>query len=672
MSKPSKSHTPNKKKKAALDPKQVFGVVARVLSGKSDILINVPVSHENPAATRGYHDRRGRGLHPIRLDTLNQTAPTHTKPQQGWLSFMDAFGEVKGDWEGLDGALQNARAARAEIFNNLWAVEGYDVAALIIAYDFFRSVVPDFDARLPDVAGRMTDALVQEAKEKSVFHMVMTERLNKDRDLIELVLDDPQALAHMVARLMEKPVEEQDKIEILSNFNALPERLEAAGYHSLKDLFDKRMALEQEYKKACDDLGTLTQRMGTLTQRKGKKKVFKRENEEQRRAIRKEKRNLSRKIRKNKSLEEQYLRHVKKLRRDSDFALESKNTTSNSTPSASTTSGLLPPSKDLRGFDYYPFPKTANDQYSQGRDLITREKAGEVLDGLYKTYATELRRANKIGRDLSRFMLAPRDVRLEFHLEEGVLNPSDLTRLIIDPTYDTPYMTRHETYGQSLDTTVTILVDNSGSMSQGNKIQLAYLSGERLSYWLQNAGVPTEVLGFTTNRSSTPDQEGIHHIVYKERHQPHTHRTTNEMAGMLSQNLLKNNCDGEAVSWAHNRLLTAPQKRKILLVISDGQPAANRNSSLLSRHLRDTVAWIEEASPVEIIGIGIKSDVGTFYLQSIRIETPYDLIKTMSAQIKRAIDKPWESKKRIHRKPVKLPEAGGANLPQKPKPPSPS
>jgi cobaltochelatase CobT len=199
---------------------------------------------------------------------------------------------------------------------------------------------------------------------------------------------------------------------------------------------------------------------------------------------------------------------------------------------------------------------------------------------------------------------------------------------------------------------VTLLIDNSGSM-RGRPISIAAISADILARTLERCGVKTEILGFTTRAwkggqsrerwlsEGRPPQPGrlndLRHIVYKNADEP-WRRARRNLGLMMREGLLKENIDGEALLWAHNRLMARPEERRILMVISDGAPVDDSTLSVnsgtyLERHLRHVIAWIEGRSPVELIAIGIGHDVTRYYERAVTIMDAEQLGGTMVEQL---------------------------------------
>jgi cobaltochelatase CobT len=223
-----------------------------------------------------------------------------------------------------------------------------------------------------------------------------------------------------------------------------------------------------------------------------------------------------------------------------------------------------------------------------------------------------------------------------FDLEEGMLDTARLTRIITDPTAALSFKQEDDTPFR--DTVVSILIDNSGSM-RGRPIMVAAVCADILARTLERCGVKTEVLGFTTRawkggqardlwlKAGKPAQPGrlndLRHIIYKAADAP-WRRARKNLGLMMREGLLKENIDGEALMWAHQRRLGRPEARKILMVISDGAPVDDstlsvNNGHYLERHLRQVIAEIEGKSPVELIAIGIGHDVTRYYRRAVTI-----------------------------------------------------
>ena len=267
--------------------------------------------------------------------------------------------------------------------------------------------------------------------------------------------------------------------------------------------------------------------------------------------------------------------------------------------------------------------------------LRLRQNLDQQLLGL-KSFISKL--ANKLQRKL----LAKQNRSWDFDLEEGTIDTSKLTRIIIDPLNSLSF--KKEKDIRFKDTLVTILIDNSGSM-RGKPISVAALCADILSKTLERCSVKVEILGFTTkhwkgghSRQKWLDNQkplfpgrlnDLRHIVYKSADTP-WRQSKNNMGLMLKEGLLKENIDGEALKWAYNKIIKRKEERKILMVISDGAPVddstlSSNTSDYLENNLKQTVKWIEKNSSVELLAIGIGHDVTRYYNRAIKIADVQDL-----------------------------------------------
>ncbi len=242
----------------------------------------------------------------------------------------------------------------------------------------------------------------------------------------------------------------------------------------------------------------------------------------------------------------------------------------------------------------------------------------------------------RLANKLQRLLMAQQNRSWNFDLEEGLLDTSRLTRIIVDPLSALSFKQEKDT--DFKDTVVTLLLDNSGSM-RGRPIMVAALCADILARTLERCGVKVEILGFTTRawkggmakedwlKSGRPPQPGrlndLRHVVYKSADAP-WRRARRNLGLMMREGLLKENIDGEALQWAHDRLMGRTEQRRILMVISDGAPVDDSTLSAnpgnyLERHLRAVIHWIETKSPVEIIAIGIGHDVTRYYRRAVTI-----------------------------------------------------
>jgi len=256
----------------------------------------------------------------------------------------------------------------------------------------------------------------------------------------------------------------------------------------------------------------------------------------------------------------------------------------------------------------------------------------------------------KLANKLQRQLLAKQNRAWEFDIEEGLLDSSKLTRVIIDPYNSLSFMKEKDL--DFKDTIVTLLIDNSGSM-RGRPITIAALCADILSRTLERCSVKVEVLGFTTKnwkggksreawtKNEKPKNPGrlndLRHIIYKGA-DTHWRQSKNNIGLMLKEGLLKENIDGEAISWAFNRIKKRKEERKILMVISDGAPVDDSTLSVnsgdfLEKHLKKMVKFIETKSEVEILAIGIGHDVSRYYNKAIKITDVNELGDVMISQL---------------------------------------
>ncbi|WP_298670486.1 cobaltochelatase subunit CobT [uncultured Sphingomonas sp.] len=264
---------------------------------------------------------------------------------------------------------------------------------------------------------------------------------------------------------------------------------------------------------------------------------------------------------------------------------------------------------------------------------------------------------SKLANRLQRRLMAQQSRSWDFDQEEGLLDAARLARVVVSPDMSLSYKIERDT--EFRDTVVTLLIDNSGSM-RGRPISIAAISADILARTLERCGVKTEILGFTTRAwkggqsreawlaAGRPPQPGrlndIRHIIYKKADEP-WRRARASLGLMMREGLLKENIDGEALMWAHARLVARPEERRILMVISDGAPVDDstlsvNSGSYLERHLRQVIDWIERRSPVELAAIGIGHDVTRYYSRAVTIMDVDQLGGTIIEQLAALFDTP--------------------------------
>ncbi len=304
---------------------------------------------------------------------------------------------------------------------------------------------------------------------------------------------------------------------------------------------------------------------------------------------------------------------------------------------------------DSERFVYKAFTK-ANDEIAQAADLCDAEELGRLRAYLDHQLESLQGAVSKLANKLQRRLMAQQNRSWSFDLEEGVLDTARLTRVITDPT--APLSFKQEDDSNFRDTVVTLLLDNSGSM-RGRPIMVAALCADILARTLERCGVKVEILGFTTkawkgglsredwvkaNKPAGPGRlNDLRHIIYKQADAP-WRRARKNLGLMMREGLLKENIDGEALLWAHDRILARTEQRKIMMVISDGAPVDDSTLSVnvgnyLERHLRQVIAEIEGRSPVELIAIGIGHDVTRYYKKAVTIVDAEQLGGAMTEQL---------------------------------------
>ncbi|KTF69550.1 cobaltochelatase subunit CobT [Sphingomonas sp. HT-1] len=309
----------------------------------------------------------------------------------------------------------------------------------------------------------------------------------------------------------------------------------------------------------------------------------------------------------------------------------------------------LPPSFEYRAFT------TQFDEVVAATDLCDTDELERLRSYLDQQLVHLQGAVTKLANRLQRRLMAQQNRSWDFDQDEGLLDAARLARVVVNPMQSLSYKVERDT--EFKDTVVTLLIDNSGSM-RGRPISIAAISADILARTLERVGVKTEILGFTTRawkggqsrerwlaegRVAQPGRlNDLRHIVYKQADEP-WRRAKKSLGLMMREGLLKENIDGEALLWAHSRMIARPEDRKILMVISDGAPVDDstlsvNSGSYLERHLRQVIGWIEARSPVELVAIGIGHDVTRYYSRAVTIMDAEQLAGTMVEQLAALFD----------------------------------
>ncbi|RWL79620.1 MAG: cobaltochelatase subunit CobT [Mesorhizobium sp.] len=299
--------------------------------------------------------------------------------------------------------------------------------------------------------------------------------------------------------------------------------------------------------------------------------------------------------------------------------------------------------------DYKVFT-TAFDETVGAEELCEEEELDRLRAFLDKQLANLSGVVGRLANRLQRRLMAQQNRSWDFDLEEGYLDPARLVRVVIDPMQPLSFKQERDT--KFRDTVVSLVLDNSGSM-RGRPITVAATCADILARTLERCGVSVEILGFTTRawkggqarekwlKDGKPSNPGrlndLRHIIYKSADHP-WRRARRNLGLMMREGLLKENIDGEALLWAHNRLIGRPEQRKILMMISDGAPVDDSTLSVnpgnyLERHLRAVIELIETRSPVELLAIGIGHDVTRYYRRAVTIVDAEELAGAMTEQL---------------------------------------
>ena len=306
--------------------------------------------------------------------------------------------------------------------------------------------------------------------------------------------------------------------------------------------------------------------------------------------------------------------------------------------------------------DYKAFT-TRFDEIVESQELCDEEELARLRAYLDQQMGGLSNVVTRLANRLQRRLLAQQSRSWDFDQEEGLLDAARLARVVVNPRHALSFKIERET--EFRDTVVSVLIDNSGSM-RGRPIAIAAICADILARTLERCGVQSEILGFTTRgwkggqsreswlAAGRPPNPGrlndLRHIVYKRGDEPYR-RARRNLGLMMREGLLKENIDGEALLWAHNRLIARPEERRILMVISDGAPvddstASANGGTYLERHLRQVIEWIEKRSSVELIAIGIGHDVTRYYSRAVTIMDAEQLAGAMVEQLARLFESP--------------------------------
>ncbi|MBX7460640.1 cobaltochelatase subunit CobT [Qipengyuania huizhouensis] len=340
---------------------------------------------------------------------------------------------------------------------------------------------------------------------------------------------------------------------------------------------------------------------------------------------------------------------------DAEQDVEGEQEMSDGDPSDEDGEGMQPvrpnrPWTDLpEDFDYKAYTDKF-DEVIEAPELCDHEELDRLRAYLDSQLAGLQGVVTRLANRLQRRLMAQQNRSWDFDQEEGLLDAARLTRVVVSPGHALSYKIERDT--EFKDTVVTLLIDNSGSM-RGRPISIAAISADIMARTLERCGVKTEILGFTTRawkggqsreqwladgRPANPGRlNDLRHIVYKKADEP-WRRARRNLGLMMREGLLKENIDGEALLWAHTRLLARPEDRRILMVISDGAPVDDSTLSVnqagyLESHLRKVIEWIEKQSPVQLAAIGIGHDVTRYYKRSVTIMDVEQLGGTIIEQL---------------------------------------
>ena len=299
---------------------------------------------------------------------------------------------------------------------------------------------------------------------------------------------------------------------------------------------------------------------------------------------------------------------------------------------------------------FYQVFDTTNDQEINANRLADTTELEKLREYLDQQLASLKGAVSRLANKLQRRLQAKQNRTWKFDLEEGLLDAAKLSRIVLNPT--TPLSFKQESSTNFKDTVVSLLIDNSGSM-RGRPISIAAISTEILAKTLERCNVKCEILGFTTKawkggqsrekwlaegRQKNPGRlNDLRHIIYKNADEPWRRAKLN-LGLMMKEGLLKENIDGEALDWAHKRIIKREENRKILLVISDGAPVDDSTLSVnpanyLEKHLRYVINKIETTNRVQLLAIGIGHDVTRYYKKAVTITDAEQLAGAMTEQL---------------------------------------
>ncbi|MXO64266.1 cobaltochelatase subunit CobT [Altericroceibacterium endophyticum] len=308
-----------------------------------------------------------------------------------------------------------------------------------------------------------------------------------------------------------------------------------------------------------------------------------------------------------------------------------------------------PWTQDPEHFDYKVFTEEF-DEIVEAQDLCDLDELDRLRAYLDSQLTGLQGIVTRLANRLQRRLMAQQNRSWDFDQEEGLIDAARLARIVVSPGHSLSYKVEREQ--EFKDTVVTLLIDNSGSM-RGRPISIAAISADIMARTLERCGVKVEILGFTTRawkggqsrekwlNSGKPGDPGrlndLRHIIYKKADEP-MRRARKNLGLMMREGLLKENIDGEALLWAHERMLARQEDRRILMVISDGAPVDDSTLSVnsggyLETHLRKVIDWIENQSPVQLVAIGIGHDVTRYYKRAVTIMDVEQLGGTMVEQL---------------------------------------